>query len=359
MSAYSFETRSTYPVQKSESVTYFLNDLKAYLAIEINVGTLERIDVTFHSIIDDFDDVRAHLDRIACSAGLRSCVVGAYERLHAVLEAIDVTQSSNQAQRSCRLDQELYIQLHRIEFLHFVGEHSKILNKATPPSPIYPIREQIIAALSDASFGQRTYYDTTKDNLPLSKFSVIAKQQSAVFKTMVEKALGFHVSDAQYLRVVPLAGELLYRIKLFGEGLSFKREEIVVSFRAIVSAICAVAQELKYPTEYRPGIYGNDNRPRSIITTLEKPVDFENGTPPEEIQEGYLQLWHNRREWVLDALEGNYDITLLKFSLRTALFKKVVQCVSFNDITLINGAITKLKTELFRIEPFDLSTASL
>lgn len=158
----------------------------------------------------------------------------------------------------------------------------------------------------------------------------------------------------QYDRAIDLASELLYRVRIFGEGVPVTRADVSVSFRQIVSAICAVLQALEYPTEYRPYVFGDNTQTRSIITPLEKSIDFSGGTPREEIPEGYLHLWHNRREWVQHALEGSGEIAALMLKAQKALWAKAVECVSPNDIVTIERCLQRLESGLLDIGANDL-----
>ena len=119
-----------------------------------------------------------------------------------------------------------------------------------------------------------------------------------------------------------MASELLYRTRVLGSAVCLPRESVKVSFRNIVSALCATSQALKFPTHYRPRVFRDDSQTRSINTPLESPIELDSNRPSKEIAEGYLQIWHNRREWVQSALEGAHEIAELKFSLRSLLWAK-------------------------------------
>jgi hypothetical protein len=72
------------------------------------------------------------------------------------------------------------------------------------------------------------------------------------------------------------------------------------------------------------------------------------------VHEGFLQLWHIRRELVQHALEGSSDVASLKFELRNAIFTKIIECISHNDIAMIDGALSTLETRLYGLQPGDL-----
>jgi hypothetical protein len=158
--------------------------------------------------------------------------------------------------------------------------------------------------------------------------------------------VGLTLGDHDYARSTILAEELLFRVKFFASENPIDRCDIRVSFREITSSLCTVAQALKFRTELRPKIFRDTGQTRSIITPLERPLDVTNLDPKKIVQEGYLQLWHHRREWVQDALEGHSDIASLKFELRKKLLEEVVQCVSLNDIDAIGCATNALEATL-------------
>ncbi len=348
---YSFEARDAHPIQKSEDNTFLLNDLKAYIGIEISNETRDRIDSTFCLLIERMDAIRCHLDKVAYSSGQRLGIQNDYRTLSAVVAAIDVSPNTVSPRKSPRLDLDLYLHMDRFEFLHFAGAHAEILDKARPPSPITPIADEMIDALSILTSGRRSYVDTTLDNFWLTGFPSFANENSGLLLDLIEQALGFRPSDAKYARSVALANELLYRIRIFGRAWALPRDQVAISFRSIVSALCATSQALRYPTRYRPRVFSDNSQPRSIVTPLETSIDLADYARAKEIQEGFLQIWHNRREWVQDALEGNHEVAELKFSLRRLLWDKVVECVRPNDIAVIEKNLSGLETRLLGVRP--------
>ena len=346
---FSFEARDAFPIAESEDNTFLLNDLKAYFGIEIDQEKKDRIDSAFYTLIDRVDAIRAHLDKVAYSSGKRLQIPDHYRSISAVVGAI--AGPSKPARQSARLDEDLYLHLNRFEFVHYVGAYAEIVEKARPPSPIKSIQDEMIVALSTITGGTRNYFQTTLDNFRLVDFSELASANAGLFLDLLDASLGFRPSQSHYERSISLANELLYRTRILGSATPSPRESVNVSFRNIVSALCATAQAVKFPTHYRPRVFGDDSQTRSIITPLESPINFDGDRPPKEIAEGYLQIWHNRREWVQGALEGTCEIAELRFSLRSLLFAKFVECVKSNDIDLIEEGLSELETRLLRVRP--------
>lgn len=348
---FSFEARDAYPITESEGNTFLLNDLKAYIAIEIDNETQDRIDSVFYPLINRLDDIRSHLDQAAYSSGQKSRIVTDYKSIGTMVEAIDVSGLTAARRRPARLDVDLYLHLSRFELLHFSGAHAEVLDAARPPSPITSIRGEMIEALSTLKAGARSYYDTTQNNFCLDGLPVLANNNADLFLDLISKALGFRPTKPKYERSVSLANELLYRSRLFGAATFSLSEPVKVNFRSIVAALCATSQALEHPTRYRPRVFGDDSQTRSIITPLEYHISIDGKRPSKEIPEGYLQIWHNRREWVQDALEGADEIAELKFSLRSLLWAKVVECVQHSDIAVIEENLSKLEVCLLSVRP--------
>lgn len=298
---FSFEARDAYPIAESEDNTSLLNDLKAYIGIEIDDEKKDRMDSIFYSLIDRGDAIRSHLDKIAYSSGDRLRVPNHYRSIRTLVGANDGSPQPAPPRKTTRLDEDLYLHLSRFDFLHFAGAHGEIFEKARPPWPINPIQDEMIVALSALTSGTRNYFQTTLDNFWLADFADMANTNAGLFLDLLDASLGFRPSESHYDRSISLAYELLYRTRVFGSALPLSRESVKVSFRNIVSALCATAQALKFPTHYRPRVFGDDTQARSIITPLESPIEFDGNTPPKKIPEGYLQIWHNRREWVQDC----------------------------------------------------------
>ena len=348
---FSYEFRDAYPISESEGNTLLINDFKAYFAIEIDNELQDRIDSLFHSIIDRLEEIRAHLDKVAYSSGNKLRIAEDYRSIHAIAEAIDIATPGSCC--SVRLDIDMYLQLTRLEVLHFAGAHTEVMDAAKPPSSIQNIQKDIVEALSVITGGTRTYENTTEENLWLEGLKILTVTFADLFLDLIEKALGYRLSRTTFERSVMLSNELLYRIRIFGAAGVSPYDPIKVSFRSIVSALCATSQALTEPTSYRPRVFGDDSQTRSIITPLESPIDFA-GNPPKEIAEGYLQIWHNRREMVQDALEGSQEISELKFSLRSLLWSKVVECVQPFDVAVIEENFLKLETRLLSLRPGSL-----
>ncbi|MEC3887143.1 hypothetical protein [Xanthomonas campestris] len=352
VSRFSFEARDAYPVADSIANTFIINDLKEYLGIEIDSQTRGRIDAVFCMLIDRTGVIQQHLDKVAHSSGGKRIAID-YRHIHAMVEDVDFTTPVVSRRRSVRLDRDLYLHLNRFEFLHFAGAYAEALDAAKPPSPIVSVRGEIIEALSSLAEGQRNYCQTTQEEFGIDAFPELANRHADLFLDLINKALGFRPSKSKYEQSVSLARELLYRTHIFGRGLS-PSEIVRVSFRNIVSALCATSQAIKFPNQYRPRIFGDDSQTRSIITPLESPIEFDYNKPPKEIPEAYFQIWHHRHEWVRYALEGAHEIVELKFSLRRLLLAKVIECVQPNNIGMIEENLAKLEARLISVKPGDL-----
>lgn len=341
---FAFEMRGAYPTADSETNSFLLNDLRAYLGIEIDLDTLTDVDSFFRSLIDRVDRIHHLLDQAAYSAGTHEGIISSYQCLISHIDHFDVPRSNMPLQS--RLDLELYLHLHKVEFMHFAGALRNVYTRAIPPSSIHPIREDMILAFSQITNHQRTYRNITLPYFRFDAFEEIAKASRDYFLELIHTSMGVILSDRDYERSTTLAEELLFRVKFFASESPIDRCDIRVNFREITSSLCAVAQALKFRTKYRPNIFRDTGQTRSIITPLERRLDIENLDPKYAIQEGYLQLWHHRREWVQDALEGHSAIASLKFELRKKLLDKVIDCVNLNDIEAIRDALRTLETRL-------------
>ncbi|WP_298853507.1 hypothetical protein [uncultured Aquimonas sp.] len=342
---FSFEARDGYPTRESEGNTFLLSDLKAYTSIEIDDDIQMEIDSIFGSLISRADDMRSLLDGIAHSSGQRTEVARAYQSIVGSLEAFDASTLVATRGRASRLDVDLYLHLNRFEFLHFAGAHAEALNVARPPSSIVPVLDEMIESFSAITGGIGDYYQTTQQKFLLEEFRALAKQHSVIFLDLIEKSLGFRPSKSIYEKSVSLAEELLRRTCAFGAGVR-PGKAATISFRNIVSAICATSQSIKFPTRYRPHLFGDDSQTRSIITPLETSIKFDGSERSSDIPEGYLQIWHNRREWVQGALEGSYEIIELMFTVRSLFWSKVIACVQPNDIGVIEENLSKLESHV-------------
>lgn len=342
--SFSFEARGSYPTTDSEENTLLLNDLRSYVSIDIDLQTLDRIDSFFHTLIDRIDEARAHMDVAAHARQTHQGIAHGYRGLLAQVDRICDTTASESL--NPRLDHDIYVHLHRIEAMHFLGALQCIYEKSRPPSPLVSIREGMIRTLSELTTGKPSYLAITLHGFKLDSFRIIVSTHKEVFLQLISTAMGETLHDADYVKATTLADELLYRVKLFAVGAPIPRSSINVSFREMVSALCAVVQALKYRTLYRPKIFRDTSQPRSIITPLEKPLDLDDFTAANEIQEGYIQIWHHRREWVQAALEGTLDVAELMFELRTKVLTRAMQCLRSNDFGAIEAAFSAFETGL-------------
>lgn len=355
---YSFEVRDAHPISDSEDNTHLLADLKAYIGIEIHNETLERIDAFFYTLIDRQNEIRRHLDQLAHLSSTPNDVLRMYRVLHAHISSIEHAQAAGPANIE-RLDHDLYLHLSRFEYLHFVGALKEIMEAAKPPSPIATTWKTMVAVLNAITNKENTYGDTTTTAIRLEAIPVLLNDFSDLFLGLIQHALGFRPSDAAYQKSISLTQELIYRIRCFSTGMPFNRDDVTADFRLLVSALCSVSQALKFRTNFRPRVFGNDGMSRSIITPLENPMNFENHVTQSDISEAYYQIWHHRCEWVQHALTGNTDVAELKFGLRHLLNAKVIDCIALNDITLIESSFNAFEGNLLNLEHFDLDGRSI
>ncbi|GAB3781430.1 hypothetical protein [Dyella agri] len=346
---FSFETRVAYPTADGETNSFLLNDLRCYLGIDIERDTLVRIDSLFYTLIERVNEARGRLDALAFHAENPNDIARNFRQFIDQVDSIDLSQFKD-PQRT-RLDQDLYVHLQKLEFMHFAGSLCEIYQLAAPPSPITPIRDHMVLALNQITDGRRTPRDVCRDNFWLEAFDHITSTCKEVFVDLIHRSLGWVPSESEYERSIALAGELLFRVKFFGSDVPVPRDEVRVSFRDITSSLCTVAQALRHRTIYRPSIFRSTKQTRSIITPLEQPLDITDLHPDKVLPEGYVQLWHHRREWVLAALDGAPDLAAQRFALRATIFEKAMFCMTFNDIEIIEAAFQTLEAHLSDVRP--------
>ncbi len=351
---FSFEVRDAHPIPDSTRNTYLLADLKAYIGIEIENETLERIDTFFDTLIDRMNGIRQHLDTLAHLSRKHADVLSSYQTLHALVSSLNITRSVEQ-EKVDRLDHDLYLHLTRLESLHFFGAYKETIEAAKPPTPIKISWETMVEMLNVITNNENTYPDTTKIKIRIENIPSKINEFSGLFLDFIQHALGFRPDDAAHQKGITLTQEMVYRITCFVNGIPYQREELDVDFRTLTSALCAVAQALEYRTHYRPRVFGNDGMSRSIITPLETPMVFENEFLMNSISEAYYQIWHHRREWVQHALEGSTDVAELKFGLRHAISAKIIECIQLHDISIIESSFDALEMALLSLKPDDLN----
>lgn len=350
---YSFEARDAHPIPDSEGNTHLLADLKAYIGIEIDNETLERVDAFFYTLIDRLSEIHHHLDELAHLSSEPADVLRMYRALQAHVSSIRPAQPVD-PRKIERLDHDLYLHLNRIEYMHFTGALNEILEEAKPLSLITTAWKTIVDVLNAITNKENTYRDTKTTAIRLEAIPVLLNDFSDSFLGLIQNALGFRPSDESYQKSISLTQELIYRIRCFSTGIPFNREDVVADFRLLVSALCAVAQALKFRTSFRPRVFSKDGMSRSIITPLEQPMNFEEHVTQSHISEAYYQIWHHRREWVQYALEGNTDVAELKFGLRNLLGEKVIECIAPNDIALIEASFEAFERNLLNLKHSDL-----
>lgn len=350
---HSFEARDAHPIPSSKDNTHLLADLKAYIGIEIDNKTLEQVDAFFYTLIDRQNEIRRHLDELAHLSSKPTDVLRMYRALQAHVSSIEPTQPAN-PKKVERLDNDLYMHLNRFEYLHFAGALRKIIEEAKPPSPVANTLKTMVEVLNAITNKENTFRDTTTTSIQLEVIPILLNDFSESFLGLIQSALGFRPSDAAYQKSITLTQELTYRVRCFGAGIPFNREDVAADFRLLVSALCAVSQALEFRTSFRPRVFGNDSMPKSIITPLEDPMNFEKHVAQNNISEAYYQIWHHRCEWVQHALEGNADVAELKFGLRSLLSEKIIECIALNDITMVESSFNALERNLLNLEHLDL-----
>lgn len=350
---YSFETRDSHPISESEDNSHLLADLKAYMGIEIDHSTLERIDAFFYTLMHRESEIQRRVYELAHVSSKKSDVLKMYRTLHAHVASIATTPPCRPAKAE-RLDLDLYIHLNRLEYLHFVGAFKEILEEAKPAQPIAPTWKAMVAALDAITHKENTLRDTTTTEFQVEIIPTLLNKYSSLFLSLIQRTLNFQPSDAAYQKSISLTQELVYRIKCFSTGKPFERKDVAVDFRLLVTALCAVSQALEFRTHFRPRVFGQNGMSRSIITPLESPMHFGKSTGQGDISEAYYQLWYFRREWVQHAMEGNMDVAEFKFGLQQLLREKIIACILHDDITAIESSFDNFEARLLNLKHADL-----
>lgn len=327
---FSMSFRDSYPYEKNQKQVWLIADLKAYLSVELSDERFEEIGLAFSSLHELMNDIIWDVEKILVGAyrSRYASMMSAYSALTKVVEGFQIQYEP----KDVPLDEELFIHLHRLEFVHFATGYEQLISKAIPQCSITPVFEEL-RALTKMAFP--TLWIKMKEYDPLISIrdvpEFVHRWQNEIASIM-EKAMGVHMTLTELDRIKMDAQNLLrnfYSFQVNGVG-TLQEETKLVSPWYVVAAFCCVWYSLKFATNFKPFWLGQPAQGGSInssnkVSLLD--IDFAIDSVPEE----HRHIWVNRLEWFADALRGQTELKEQRFEFRSAVVGKVLGICSTNN----------------------------
>ena len=321
----SFESRTEHPTLHSRGFSATVAELRDYLSIEIATDVADKIDSFYGSIPDWLDAAFSSLLEASQGKSWRSEGVQFLRNASRRISEIDFSPEEKALQER-RLDVDLYTHTHRWESLNFLLSLHGVLPFSTKTSRVNNVLPLLNAASVTFVSELDQEIDFATQAIELRDVTSLLCERRDAVMAMVEAAIGFRPSAADFEQAAKESVELLSRTLAFSRG-ALDTGMIKVSMTEVVAAALAVLDEHRSPTKFLVRAYGKGTISRSLSSTLKKRAL---GDPDEsaEIPEALSQAWSLRYEWMKAGILGFSERNEAKLDLQRVLLEKAADCVS-------------------------------
>lgn len=335
---FSMSWRDSGPYEKNSDQAWLIADLKAYLSVELTKERFEEIGRAFCLLTDIADDISISIEKIVISTH-RSNYASAISAYDMVTNAVEDFQFDEKRQ-DLRLDEELFIHMHQLEFAHFASGHPQLIKVAMPKCQIRPVLDELqdLAKVAFPTvFIKVKEYDTRLSINDIPEFSARWKKE---IMAILAKAMEVSMTIKEFDQIQIQVQNLLRTRHFFRvNNIDYQQKQAErVSPWFVVAAFCCVWYTLKDRTNFSPYWLGQASQGGSInssnkVSLLEIPFSMD--SVPEE----HRQIWINRLEWFADALRGQSDLRERRFAFDSALLKKLAEICHTNNMSCMTQGL--------------------
>lgn len=328
-------------------------DLKAYLSVELCKKRFEEICSLFYLL----DNAPSFIYNM-----VEKTLVGAYQSDYAAVVSayghLTMTVKDFQFRHTPQdipLDEELFIHLHALEFLHFTIGLPKLLAIAIPECSITKVNLELLA-LTKSAFPQLSHpVDDCYPLLSIREIPEFSLRWRTEIVAIVEKATGINMAHDDIERNMLNVQNLLrnfYWFKGFiknkkvlemgpNQAFASQDETKVVSPWYVVAAFCCIWHPNTPVPEFEPFWPGRNSQGKSLKTTLNISLLDAEFSPDaiDKVPEEHRHIWSSRLEWFADALHGHAELREKRFNFQSAM------CLKLADICK-TGNIESLRREM-------------
>jgi hypothetical protein len=314
----SLELTNPYPSGANSDLRWQIIDLHCYLSAEISAERLAEIDGTFGSVRAVLDEALNGIQLVLKKDGRPSTddVVQRYE------VALDqwTSHRSPPVRQLLRADEQLYVSMHTLDFLHFAKvEHKlrreKLLQRSVKPVPIS-------AGLTRSRIRLR---DLCERDIPDS----VKKLHQ-----LMNDAIGEDINDRQFRSYLVNAHTVL------NHWVSLQQVPAPVDVDSLTGlAAIIVAREMrKQPVSYKSGLHGSARGQSHSVKTA-----FKIDSPVSSTHEEFERIVNYAVQWMRYALSGQTAVLEAQLALQMQLIDGAVSVLNTHDTKVVATFLSNLK----------------
>lgn len=332
----SLEFRSSYPTTESQEHTWLINDILSYLSIELEHDEATRTNDFFYTLIDRANGLIMSANEYA------SGDIEKYKFLENLIDSLDIELRKQHHCVEPRLDRDLFLHVHRAEYIHFVSELSNIIEATRPSIRIKNIEDKL------QELAKRLWGPSANANrkVPMNEVLPLLRANHTDIIDLISAATNLAPKSKMLERAAMYAEEILFRRAFFGSEPARTNPNYAYRLRDIIVALCLSTTAIDNPPQYRPHLFSDNSQSRSALAKLETKLDRQNPLGSKELPEGYYQYWSLAFEWMLYATAGMADFCAAKFSTRLKILGKIKLCTQLSSIEDIESAMEYLESHL-------------
>jgi hypothetical protein len=312
------ELTNPYPRGANSDIRWQMIDLQGYLSAEISAERLTEIDGTFGSVRSVLDDAFDGIERVLKMVG-RPSIVEVVQRYEVVLNRWTSFRSPPVRQMH-RADEQLYLTMHTLDFLHFAKVEHKLRREKLLQRSVTAIPES--ACLTQSRIRLR---DLCERDLPDS----VRKLQP-----LMRDAIGEHITYRQFRDTLDGARTVLNHV------VSLRQVPAPVDVDALTAlAAFIVAREIrKQPASYKPCLHGSARGQSHSVKTAFK-IDCPVSSTHEEFERIVIYAVQRMRY----ALSGQTAVLEAQQALQMLLIDGAVSVLNTHDTKRVATFLSNLK----------------
>ncbi len=337
---FSLSFRDAYPYEKNQEQVWLIADIKSYLSAEIGQKRIEEICKIFYSLHDLINEIVVDIETILIDAysNKYNSMIAAYREMIEVVRNFPVHHKPV----DLPLDEELFIQLNKLEFVHFVVGHDQLVSEANPNCQIKEVFSEL-SALTKKAF---PYVKDVKEHHPLLSISQVPKfilDWHAEITEIIKKAINVNLALSEIKRINADVQNLLRNYYFFRfESASVLQDQELVSPWRVVAAMCCVVYTHNTSSNFKAYWLGQRAQGGSVKASNKESFLEIKGTI-DTIPEEHRHIWMCRLDWIADALRGQHVLRKEQFALRSAVGLKLLDICQTNNIDWISQQLINFK----------------
>lgn len=310
----SLELTNPYPAGAPSELRFHLEDLRAYLSVEIVPERLSAIDGSFGEVRPRIDAALEAIEAVIKQHGSPS--VAEVVRRYGQAAAQWQLRRPPPARRVLRADEQMYVHLHVLDFLHFAQAERRLRSKPLLRRAVTPVAHRLKAGrIPVSALGGR----------PLPA-------EIACLHEPLREALGEDVTLRQF-RENLADTELLLRRRL--QLMSFPPAADVDALTCLAAMV--VARELKaQPQSFTPRLHGaSHGQSSSVKAALRRPLSSSH--------EEFGRILRYAVDWTRYALAGQTAVHEAKLAFEMQVITAAEAVLNTHDAERVDTFLANLE----------------